>query len=151
MAKKYRVILSEQEQAQLKGLIKKRSEKSVQVKRSYILLAADENGEHLTDEQISSRYRAGVRTIERLRERFVLEGLVAALQGKKQQVCKEKVFDGRIEAQLIALRCSTPPSGYQQWSMRLLAQQMVELEYVEHMSHESVRQVLKKTNLNLGK
>jgi transposase len=146
MAKKYRVTLSEQEQAQLKSLIKKRSQKSVQVKRSYLLLAADENGEGLADEQISSRYQVGVRTIERLRERFVLEGLAAALQGKKQRVFKEKVFDGRVEAQLVALRCSNPPSGYQHWSMRLLAQQMVELQYVEHMSHESVRQVLKKTS-----
>jgi transposase len=150
MAKKYRVTLSEEEQTQLKDIIHKRSEKSVQVKRSYILLAADENGEGLNDEAIRVRYRVGLRTVERIRELFVVEGLAAALQGKKRSVYKEKVFDGRVEAHLVALRCSDPPTGYQQWSMRLLAQQMVELQYVEHMSHESVRQVLKKTKLSPG-
>lgn len=151
MAKKYRVALTSEEQVQLKGIIDKRNGRSLQVKRSYILLAADENGEGLADEAIRARYRVGLRTVERLRERFVLDGLAAALQGKKRSVYKEKVFDGRIEAYLVALRCSDPPRGYQQWSMRLLAQQMVELEYVEHISHESVRQLLKKMTSNPGK
>lgn len=149
MAKKYRVTLTEQQQSQLKEIIRKRNEKSVQVKRSYILLAADENGESLSDQAIRVRYQVGLRTVERLRERFVLEGLGAALQGKKRKVYKEKVFDGRIEAQLVSLRCSNPPSGYGQWSMRLLAERMVELQYVEQISHESVRQLLKKTKLDL--
>lgn len=151
MAKKYRVTLSEEEQIQLQEIIKKRNEKSVAVKGSYILLAADENGEGLSDETIRARYRVGLRTVERLREHFVMEGLTSALQGKKRSIYKEKVFDGRVEAHLVALRCSTPPSGYQQWSMRLLAERMVELEYVEHMSHESVRQLLKKTISSPGK
>lgn len=151
MAKKYRVSLTEEEQIQLKALIKKRNAKSAQVKRSYILLAADENGECLSDEAIKARYQVGLRTVERLRERFVMEGLQAALQGKKRSIYKEKVFDGRVEAHLVALRCSDPPSGYGQWSMRLLAEKMVELQYVEHMSHESARQILKKTRLSLGK
>ena len=150
MAKKYRVTLSEEEQRQLKSIIHTRSEKSVQVKRSYIHLAADENGEDLTDAVIRVRYRVGRRTIERIRERFVVEGLAAALQGRKRSVYKQKVFDGRVEAQLVALRCSAPPTGYQQWSMRLLAQQLVELQYVEHISHERVRQVLKKMRLSPG-
>ena len=144
MAKIYRVTLSEAEQNLLKEIIRKRDSKSLQVKRSYILLAANENGEHLADQLISQRYQVSIRSIERLRERFVEEGLAVALQGKKRTVYKEKLFDGRVEAQLVALRCSAPPSGYQQWSMRLLAEKMVELQYVEHMSHESVRQVLKK-------
>lgn len=144
MTKKYRVTLTEEEQTQLKGTIQQRNAQAVQVKRSYILLAADENGEGLSDEVIRSRYQVGLRTVERLRERFVLAGLSAALQGKKRQVYKEKVFDGRAEAHLIALRCSAPPRGYQQWSMRLLAEKMVELQYVEQISHESVRQLLKK-------
>lgn len=139
MAKKYRVTLSEAEQIQLQEIIKKRNEKSVAVKRSYILLAADENGEGLSDEAIRCRYRVGLRTVERLRERFVLEGFAAALQGKKRSVYKEKVFDGRVEAYLVALRCSDPPSGYQQWSMRLLAERMVELQYVEHIGPPMLR------------
>ncbi len=151
MGKKYHVTLTEQEQTQLQEIIQKRNEKAVQVKRSYSLLAADENGEGLSDEAIKARYRVGLRTIERLRERFVVEGLQAALQGKQRSVYKEKVFDGSVEAHLVALRCSDPPSGYQQWSMRLLAKRMVELAYVEHMSHESVRQVLKKMTSSPGK
>jgi hypothetical protein len=95
MAKKYRVPLSEEEQTQLQGIIHKRRAKSVQVKRSYILLAADENGEGLHDEAIGLRYRVGLRTVARIRERFVMDGLVAALQGKKRLVYKEKVVDGR--------------------------------------------------------
>ncbi len=150
MAKKYHVTLTKEEQTQLKDIIRKRSEKSIAVKRSYILLAADENGAGLSDEQISRHYQVGVRTIERLRERFVIAGLVAALQGKKRQLGKQKVLDGRIEAHLVALRCSSPPSGHQQWSLRLLAQKMIQLQYVAQMSHESVRQLLKKTRLNLG-
>lgn len=151
MAKKYRVTLTQEEQAQLKGIIHKRNEKALQVKRSYILLAADENGEGLSDEAISGRYGVGLRTVERLRERFVMEGLSVALAGKKRSVYKEKIFDGRVEAHLLVLRCSDPPSGHQQWSMRLLAERMVQLQYVEHMSHESVRQLLKKTTSNHGK
>lgn len=151
MAKKYRVTLTEQEQRQLKEIIRKRNEKSIHVKRSYILLAADENGAGLSDQAIRASYKVGLRTVERLRERFVLEGLSAALQGKKRKVYKEKIFDGRIEAQLVSLRCSNPPRGYGQWSMRLLAERMVALQYVEQISHESVRQLLKKTKLSPGK
>lgn len=142
MAKKYRVTLTEEEQTQLKNIIRKRSDKSVAVKRSYILLATDENGAGLSDEQISRQYQVGVRTIERLRERFVVAGLAAALQGKKRHLGKQKVLDGRI---LVALRCSSPPSGHQQWSLRLLAKEMIQLQYVAQMSHESGRQLLKKT------
>ena len=85
-----------------------------------------------------------VATVERLRCRFVEEGFSIALHGKKREPV-ENMLDGRVEAKLIALRCSDPPAGYQHWTLRLLADQMVVLEYVEHISHESVRQLLKKT------
>jgi len=84
--------------------------------------------------------------VERLRERFVEEGLEVALNGKKREPKREKVFDGEVEAHLIALRCSEPPAGRAQWSLRLLRDKMIELDYVETISHESVRQLLKKTN-----
>ncbi|MBE9217219.1 helix-turn-helix domain-containing protein [Plectonema cf. radiosum LEGE 06105] len=150
-AKIYRVHLSAAERAHLQELIGKRSEKSLQVKRAYILLAADEHGDkQWKDAQISEAYGIGKRTVERLRQRFVEEGLEVALQGKHREVVREKVFDGEVEAKLIALRCSGPPSGYARWTLHLLADKMIELQYVEHISHESVRQLLKKTGLSLG-
>jgi transposase len=147
MSKRYRVTLTDNEHEALKALIKRRSKKAVPVKRAYILLAADENGEKCwTDEQICETYDVGLRTVERLRQRFVEEGFEVAVGGKKREVFKEKVLDGKVEARLVALRCSESPAGYAKWSLRLLADKMVELEYAEHISHESVRQLLKKTS-----
>jgi hypothetical protein len=145
MAKRYRVTLSSEERELLNNIIQTRSSKSPQVRRSYMLLAADENGEkQWTDEKIKTTYDCSIPTIERLRKRFVEESLEIALYGKKREPIKDKLIDGRVEAKLVALRCSEPPEGYQQWSLRLLADRMVALEYVEHISYESVRKLLKK-------
>ena len=151
MTKKYRVTLTQAERDHLMDLLSRRSEKALPVKRAYILLAADEDGElRWTDRQICDRYRVGLRTVERTRERFVMESFQIAVYGKKREVFKEKTLTGEVEAKLVALRCSQPPSGYAKWSMQLLADQMVELQYVEHISRESARQMLKKTVSNLG-
>jgi hypothetical protein len=116
-SKKYRVQLSEAEQAQLRELISERSSKSQQVKRAYALLAADENGEKCwKDEQIQQAYGLSRPSVERLRERLVVEGFRHALEGKKREVFVEKRFTGEVEAKLIALRCSRCPSGYNRWS-----------------------------------
>lgn len=104
----------------------------------------------MKDEDIAQAYDVRVRTVERLRQRFVEEGYEIALQGKKRQVERKKVFDSRVETKLIALRCSDVPAGSNKWSLRLLADKMVELEYVESISHESVRQLLKKHQLSPG-
>ncbi len=147
MAKKYRVTLTDAERQELDERINKRSEKSLQVKRAYILLAADEHGDkNWPDEQICFTYHVGQCMVERLRQRFVEDGLSVALQGKKREVFTEKIFDGAVEAHLIALRCSDPPKGASRWTLHLLADKMVELAYVPAMSHESVRQILKKTS-----
>ena len=146
MRKKYHVNLTDSEQKELERIITKRSGKSLPVKRAYILLAADENGEkRWSDARIVDTYGIGQRTVERTRQRFVEDGFEIAVRGKKREVFKEKILDGNTEAHLIALRCSEPPSGYAHWTLRLLAGKMVELEYAEHISHESVRQILKKT------
>jgi hypothetical protein len=151
-SKKYRVQLSEAEQAQLRELISERSSKSQQVKRAYALLAADENGEKCwKDEQIQQAYGLSRPSVERLRERLVVEGFRHALEGKKREVFVEKRFTGEVEAKLIALRCSRCPSGYNRWTLQLLAHEMVRLEYVDCISGESVRQILKKTKLSLGR
>ena len=92
-----------------------------------------------------------VRTVERVRKHFVEDGFNTSVYGKKREIFKEKIFDGEVEARLIALRCSEAPSGYENWTLKLLADKMVELEYAESISHESVRQILKKTRLNLGR
>ena len=151
MKKRYIISLTPDEQALLSDIIEKRSSKSPQVKRAYILLASDINGEkQFIDKQISSTYNVRIKTIERLRKRFVIEGFEIALNGKKQEVFREKIIDGDVEAKLISLRCSDVPDGYNKWTLNLLADKMVELNYVEHISYESVRLVLKKTKLNLG-
>ncbi len=152
MAKKYRVQLKAEERAELVQLIESRDSKSRQVKRAYALLAADENGDKKwTDQQIKQAYGLSIAGLERLRERLVTQDLNTALLGKKREVFAEKLFTGEVEAKLIALRCSKWPEGYNRWTLQLLADQMVSLGYVEHMSDESVRLMLKKTNLSLGR
>ena len=148
MPKRYRVNLIDDEREILKKLLASRKSQSVFVKRAYILLALDENQEsgRLSDEEIRRRYQVGQRSIERTRLRFIEEGFQIAVYGKKRTVFKEKKFDGRVEASLIAMRCQSPPSGVQSWTLRLLAEQLVELGVVEQISHESVRQLLKKTS-----
>lgn len=151
--KRYIVTLTTEEQEKLREIIAKRSSKAEIVKRAFVFLSLDENriGGRLSDEEIRTHYQVGQRMIERLRQRFVEESFLIALNGKKQTRFKEKTFDGRVEAKLIALRCSDAPVGYQKWSLRLLAEILAESGEVESISYESVRQMLKKTNLNLGK
>jgi hypothetical protein len=151
--KRYLVTLTPEEQTQLRELIAKRNGKADIVKRAYVLLSLDENrpGGRLSDEAIRQQYHVGQRMIERLRQRFVEESFELALHGKKQTRFKAKTFDGRVEAQLIALRCATPPSGSQHWSLRLLADTLMEQEVVAAISHETVRQMLKKTNSSPGR
>ena len=144
MVKKYIVSLSAEEQKELKAVIGKRSEKAPVVKRAYVLLSADEKGEGLCDSEIALRYKVTVRSIEGLRKRFVEEGFHQVVYGKKRTVFKEKTFDGRVEAHLVALRCSDAPEGRSAWTLQLLADRMVRLGHVESISYESVRQLLKK-------
>ncbi len=150
-AKLYHIDLTKDEQDELSSIIKRRKSTSEIVKRSKILLCADRNGlKKWKDSQISEQYEVSVRTIERLRQRFVEEGLSVALKGKPRLNLDKKKFDGEVESKLIALRCSEPPVGRSSWTLNLLADEMVTLEYVESISYESVRQLLKKTKLNLG-
>ena len=145
-AKIYHVDLEKQEQDELEAIVKKRKSTSESVKRSKILLAADRNGDrHWDDEKISRQYEVSTRTVARLRQRYVEEGLEVALKGKPRLNLDKKLFDAGVEAKLIALRCSEPEPGRSGWTLQLLADKMVALDYVERISHESVRQLLKKT------
>lgn len=151
MGKRYRVTLTDTEREELNAVIARRNANALPVKRAYILFAADERKERgWSDAQICETYAVGRRTVERLRQRDIDDGLKVAVWGKTRMVLKEKVLDGKVEAHLIALRCSSPPPGYAKWSLRLLSDKMVELAYVDQISHESVRQVLKKTNCTPG-
>lgn len=142
--KKYLISLTEEERTTLKTIIGKRNEKSAIVKRAFALLGADTNGPNLTDAIISERYHITTRNLERLRKRFIEDGFENVLHGRKQTVFKEKEHDGRVEAHLLALRCTAPPAGHNRWTLRLLANQMVTLNYTSHMSHEAARGLLKK-------
>jgi hypothetical protein len=148
MTKKFIVSLTEEEQKYLQGLIERRSEKSAVVKRAYALQAADINGPmKWPDSKISQVYGLRVRTIEKIRQRFVEDGFETVINGKPQLRFKDKIFDGKVEAHLVALRCSDPPEGNKCWTLQLLKEQMIALGYVESISHETIRQMLKKNQL----
>jgi len=103
------------------------------------------------NEEVAKVLRIGVRTIDRVKRKFVEEGLGAALENRPTSRVYERKADGEVEAHLIALSCGKAPEGFSKWSLRLLADKMVELRYVDEISYETVRRVLKKTNLNPGK
>lgn len=151
MVKKYIVSLSEVEQESLEQLVKTGKRAAYTINHARILLKADQNQVNGSwrDQDIKEAFDVSLRTVERVRQRFVEEGLEAALKCRSGGGRKRKL-DGESEARLIALRCGKTPEGKGRWTLRLLADQMVELGFVEQLSHESVRQVLKKTNCNRG-
>ena len=152
-AKRYHVHLNEEERTSLKRLLTTGKESTLKLTRARILLKADasELGSAYADKQIKEAVEVSVSTIERTRKTFVLEGLEAALNAKKSRdVSKPRKFDGETEAHLIALAYSKAPQGHARWTLRLLAEKMVELNHFSSISHESIRQVLKKMNLDLG-
>lgn len=146
MNKKYIVRLSDAERRVCEEVVKKLKGTSQKVRRAQILLKADADGPQWTDEKISEAFGCRVQTVENLRKRFVLESFESALEGKKRQTPPTvPLLDGEAEAKVIALRLGKPPAGYGRWTLRLLAAQVVELEIVESISHETVRSTLKKT------
>jgi transposase len=149
MNKKYRVTLTAQERQDLEALVQKGKAAARKLTRARILLKADaspEQGPAWTDEQIKDALDVGLLTIQRLRQSFVEDGLDAALQPRPRNRRYERLLDGDQEAHLIALACSKPPPGRARWTLRLLAERFVALGHVDDVSHETVRQTLKKTN-----
>ncbi len=151
--KRYTIKLLKEEVEELKGIISKGSHSSHTFRTAYILLNCDEGeySEKVTNEQISRVLKVGMRTIDRVKKRFIEEGLVGVLERKPTSREYEKKIDGELEAKLVQLCCSEPPSGYSRWSLRLLSDKLVELNYVESISHVAVGNALKKMNLSLGK
>lgn len=145
MSKKYIVRLSEQERSELTEIVRKLKGTSEKVRRAHILLKADADGPSWIDAKIAEALSCQTRTIENIRMRFVTEGLTAVLNRKKRETPPTpKILDGKQEAEVIALRLGKPPAGFAHWTLRLLADQVVELGIADTISHETVRRTLKK-------
>lgn len=151
MVKRYIVVLSDEERQRLETFIRTGRRGARQINHARILLKADINQPHggYRDTQIQEALDVSIRTIERVRQRFVEEGVDSSINHRPGAGRKRKIT-GEEEAHLIALRCRKPPVGHARWTLRLLADQMVELGYIDQISHETVRQTLKKMNFNPG-
>ena len=151
---KYRFSLSQEERDELKGIVAKGKHNSQKVLNALILLNYDEDAPEprtLGELEIANVLKVSAMKIHRVKQRLVEEGLDIALNGRERERAYERKADGDFEAHLIALSCSDPPEGQAQWSLRLLADKVVELGYVESVSYETVRRVLKKTKSSLGR
>jgi transposase len=150
--KTYIVELTSEERNQLKRMINIGRTSAYKQRHARILLLSDQGSKRPTmkDDDIAKAVGCGRATVERVRKRFVEEGLQEALARHKSRRQYQRKLDGKGEAHLIALACSEPPEGQKRWTLRLLADRMVALEYVDRLSYQTVRRTLKKTNLNLG-
>jgi transposase len=148
MAKKYRVTLTAEERVELEALISKGKGDARKLAHARVLLQADESdgAPARTDQEVASALNLSARTVERVRQRFVEEGIESALLPRPIKRIYARALDGAQEAHLIALACSSPPDGKKRWTLRLLAERVVELGYAESVSHETVRRTLQKTS-----
>lgn len=151
--KKYVVELTTEERADLLELVSKNKANRAKIINAYILLKADAgaNGEKWTDERIAEAFNVSVLKVYRTRQRLVEQGLESALNRKRASRCKPRKLQGVEEAYLIATCCSEPPPGHARWTLKMLGDKLVQMNHVESISPETVRQTLKKTNLSLGK
>ena len=146
MLKKYIVRLTDAERESLQQIVGKFKGSSQKVRRAQVLLKADADGYDWTDAKIAEALGCRTQTVENIRERFVTQGFELTLNGQPRlKPPREKLLDGEQEAKLIAMRLGSPPPGFSNWSLRLLAEQVVALEIVESISYETVRRTLKKT------
>jgi transposase len=150
MNKKYIVRLVAEEREKLESLVKRGKNQVYKIKHANILLIIDADGPNVSDHDAAIMLRCHQNTVRNVRQRFVEAGLDAALERKEQQrPSRAKKLDGEKEARLIAVACSEPPSGRAKWTLHMLADELVSLNVVDEISHETVRQTLKKTNLSL--
>ena len=151
--KRYVVTLTEEEREALGALKSKGKHRSQKILNALILLGCDVGEfqtERSTNEEIARVLSISMRKIDRVKKRFVIDGLDICLNGRKGSRVYAKKADGDLEAHLVALSCSAPPEGFARWSLRMLADQVVELGYIDSVSHETVRRVLKKTSSSPG-
>jgi len=148
---RYRIKLTKEEVSELQKIVNKGSHSTQTYRAAYILLNVDEGEFRLgknTNERICEVLKIGMRTIDRVKKKMSEGGFDAALERDKGSRVYEKKIDGDVEAKLISLCCSEPPAGFAKWSLRLLADKMVELSYIDKISHVSVEKILKKTNFS---
>lgn len=146
--KKYIVTLSKEERRSLENISSKGKHRTQKILNALILLGCDEGNyqeNHSINKDMSRVLNVSMKKIDRVKRRFVEEGIDVALEGNKGSRLYEKKADGDFEAHLIALSCSDPPEGFARWSLRLLADKVVELNYINSISHETIRRILKKT------
>jgi transposase len=151
--KKYIVTLTEDERKILGDLVSKGRHKSQKILNALILLDCDVGefqGSRSTNEEIARVLNISMKKIDRVKKRFVEEGFDFALDRRKGNRVYARKTDGDFEAHLVALSCSEPPEGFSRWSLRLLADKVIELDYIDTISHEAIRRILKKTKSNLG-
>ena len=151
--KKYIVTLTEDERKNLSALTSKGQHRSQKILNALILLGCDEGKfqkKRSINKEIAKVLNISMKKIDRVKKRFIEDGLDITLNGRKGSRLYTKKADGDFEAHLVALSCSDPPKGFARWSLRLLADSVVELNYIDSVSHETIRQVLKKMKLNLG-
>ena len=149
---KYKVTLDKEEREELETIITKGSHKSQKVINALILLNCDQGKfqeRRIINEDVAAVLNISMRKIDRVKKRFVEDGFDIALHGRKGERVYKKKADGDFEAHLVALSCSEPPEGFARWSLRLLADKAVELDYIDSVSYETVRRVLKKRNKTL--
>jgi transposase len=146
MPKKYIVRLTGAERDTLHQVVDKLRGTSQKVRRAQVLLKADADGPGWTDAKIADAFGCRTKTVENIRERFVTEGFEVTLDGQlRVKPPRQKLLDGEQEAKVIAMRLGSPPPGFANWTLRLLAEQVVALEITESISYETVRRTLKKT------
>jgi transposase len=151
---KYRIKLTKEEVNELSSIIKKGSHSSQTYRAAYVLLNSDEGKYSLgksTNEEVCSIMKIGMRTIDRIKQKCVEGGLENALERAESTRIYEKKVDGDLEARIVQLCCSDPPKGFAKWTLRMLADKVVELGYIDDISHVSIYNVLKKMNLSHGK
>lgn len=150
MNKKYVVRLTSEERRELESMVRSGKRQAYRIKHANILLAVDADGPKMSDSEASKAFRSHTNTVCNLRQRFVEQGLDAALSRKEQErASRTQIFDGEKEARLIAIACGQPPEGRSRWTLDLLADRLVELNVVESVSGQTVRRTLKKTNFSL--
>lgn len=150
MNKKYIVRLTAEERKELEILVKKGKTQAYRIKHANILLAVDADGPNLSDEDSAQIFGCHQNTVRNVRQGFVEQGIEVALERKKRdKPPRELKIDGEKEAQLIAIACSEPPAGRAKWTLKMLAERLVELDIVDTISDQTVRRTLKKTNLSL--
>jgi len=150
---KYKVTLTEPERSELNEIVTKGKHRSQKILNALILLNTDVGqyqDKRSKNEELTQILKISMRKIDRVKKAFVEQGMDIALNGTRGQRLYKKKADGDFEAHLLALSCNNPPKGFARWSLRLLADRVVELEYVDSISYETIRRVLKKTKSNLG-